>query len=479
MTAVLEKRNAAKSIWEALYLREFFYIDSITEEFGFDGRNPELQQLITETVANMNGETVLSSTMLPPAVLSRYASIMHLANAEEDSTHQTALAKAPSERPILTYIIPASRDARWAMGVLESIASQPIQSFEAIIVDCGASDNTMSICKSFARQDHRFRVLEANDGAVGLNDALDQAQGFYLYICMLRKRFVGDSFAQALLYAANHDIEVMLLDTRGRFVVDAMRAPEQKLRQHQSIPGGIVVGPIDIPGVADFALNCSYPHERSFLVQTDFLRANGVRFGETDIFGDGALGIRALLRAQSAGYLSAQFLEKEISERAFTYSTLEMRDWKFDTQILALPNALALRDDANVVEHFGSSLGNLIAESFVYDLLSRRTAKAIVSFFDDYHDVVVGAVAALSQVAQPHDPEVAEGLQLMQHEGLRGFLVLHYLESDICANAYKNDLNELAESRLYQLADRIRALSMSVLPTDLISRIRGKIAASN
>ena len=481
MDEVLRKRGAARNIWEAFYLREFFYIDSITNEFGFDGRDPELQALITRMVESMDGDIVLSSKMLPPSMLARYVSIMRFASDDDNLSEPIGDSNVThrSQEPLmLTYIIPAARDAKWALGVLDSIANQPIDSFEAIIVDCDASDSTLAICQNYSHQDHRFRVLENHVGKEGLNVALSQAKGFYTYICTLRKRLINDAFAKALLYAAEHEIDYVLLDTRCRFSVDAMRAA-RSMDDYQSLSDGIIVGPIDAQYVASFALNCSYPYERSYLIGTDLLHGSNLRFDDCDLFGNGTIGVHALLSAKRVAYLGAQFLEKNIRERAFTISTLEMRDWRFEEQILALPAALKLAKSNEIVEHFGESIYNLIAEAFLYDLISRRTPESIANYYESYYPDTSAIWAKLSNSAQPYDTQVAEGMELLRVQGLQGLLTLYYLGSDIGMKAYRCELSELTNSRMYKLADRLRDLYMNVLPKNVISKIRGTIASSD
>lgn len=481
MDAVLRKRGAARNIWEAFYLREFFYIDSITNEFGFDGRDPELQELITNMVKGMDGEVVLSSKMLPPAMLARYVSIMRFANdgeRQQEPAGSLSAEESVEEPLLLTYIIPAARDGKWALGVLDSISQQPIDAFEALIVDCGATDSTLAICRHYSIQDPRFKILQDCEGIDGLNAALASARGIYTYVLTLRKRFVGDAFARALLFAAEHEIDLMLLDTRCRFPVDAMRSMRDD-SDFQAIPDGIIVGPLDIQGVSGFALNCSYPYERSSLIKTELLKNPDIRFMENDVFGNGILGARALLSAKQIAYLGSQFLEKRIRERAFTVSTLEMRNWRFEAQILALPAALSLTQDAEIAKRFKESLCNLVAEAFLYDLESRRSPEAIASYFDEHYREAAAIWAQRPKSAQPYDVEVAEGMELLRMQGLQGFLSLKYLSSNIGMKAYRNELSELMNSRMYKLADRLRDVYMNILPKELISRIRGSIASSD
>lgn len=473
MNNVLKKWNASRNIWEALYLREFYYIDSITNEFGFDGRNPELQQLITDMVKSMDGDIVLSSKMLPPSILARYVSIMRFANENAIETAGNKMA-ASDETPMLTYLIPAARDGMWAMGVLDSIVSQPIDSFEAIVVDCGASDSTLAICRSYAQHDHRFRVLDSA-GVDGLNTALAEARGIYTYVCSLRKKLIGDAFARVLLYAAEHDADVALLDDRARFAVEAMRSPEGT-RSYEAISHGIIVGPIPADNAAHFALNCSYPSDRSLIVKTSLLNNLNATFGESDVYGNGIIGAHAIMASKSLVYLGAPFLETTIRDRAFTVSPLDMRDWRFEAPVLALPAALELAHNKGISIWFGEGVPNLIAESFMYDLLSRRTPESMLGYFEANYSTAAAEWAKQPKPAQPYDERVAEGMELLRKRGLQDLLALHYLDSDIHANKYLNELSERSNSRLYQLIDRVRALSMDILPTELISQIRGRIA---
>ncbi len=73
------------------------------------------------------------------------------------------------EKPSLTIIIPAYNVGETLARCVESVINQEFQSWQAIIIDDGSSDNTLNIAKDLARKDARITVTHKDNG--GLSDA--------------------------------------------------------------------------------------------------------------------------------------------------------------------------------------------------------------------------------------------------------------------------------------------------------------------
>ncbi len=86
---------------------------------------------------------------------------MHLESA---TVHQS---------PLVSVVIPAYNAEDYLSETLESLLSQSLTNWEAIIVDDGSKDNTLAIAQSYAQRDERITVI-AQDSA-GLSKARNVA----------------------------------------------------------------------------------------------------------------------------------------------------------------------------------------------------------------------------------------------------------------------------------------------------------------
>lgn len=79
----------------------------------------------------------------------------------------------------LSFIVPIYKVEKYLPQCTDSILSQSYKDFEVILVDDGSPDNSGVLCDSYAKKDHRIRVIHKPNG--GLSDArnvgLKAAQG--------------------------------------------------------------------------------------------------------------------------------------------------------------------------------------------------------------------------------------------------------------------------------------------------------------
>ena len=71
--------------------------------------------------------------------------------------------------PKVSIIVPAYNVRTYVETALLSLESQPLQDFEALIVDDGSTDDTTAVVKPFCQRDSRFRSLQKQNG--GLSSA--------------------------------------------------------------------------------------------------------------------------------------------------------------------------------------------------------------------------------------------------------------------------------------------------------------------
>lgn len=79
----------------------------------------------------------------------------------------------------LSIIIPVYKVEPYLRECLDSIASSPLDCWEAILIDDGSPDGCPQICDEYAAKDKRFRVIHQENAGVAAarNAGLDVAQG--------------------------------------------------------------------------------------------------------------------------------------------------------------------------------------------------------------------------------------------------------------------------------------------------------------
>ena len=84
--------------------------------------------------------------------------------------------------PKISVIIPIYNVEKYLSAALSSLKAQSFEDYEAICVDNGSTDNSLSILREYASKDNRIKIVEQNNRGVSAarNAALDQAGGEYI-----------------------------------------------------------------------------------------------------------------------------------------------------------------------------------------------------------------------------------------------------------------------------------------------------------
>lgn len=86
------------------------------------------------------------------------------------------------ERGKLSIIVPVCNLEQYLPACIESVLRQNYADFELILVDDGSTDGSLSVCREYAQQDSRIRVLHKENGGVSSarNLGLEHATGAYI-----------------------------------------------------------------------------------------------------------------------------------------------------------------------------------------------------------------------------------------------------------------------------------------------------------
>jgi glycosyltransferase involved in cell wall biosynthesis len=197
----------------------------------------------------------------------------HWRNRTDDGT----VAGHRTGGPLLSVVVPVYDVAGFLNRCLDSLAGQPLESMEIIVVDDGARDGSGEICDRWAAADSRFRVIhQANAGcAAARNTGLRAATGVYV-------GFVdGDDWVHPRMFPTLLDAAVRTGSDLAQcgyqevFADDDTVVPEAwPAPPSSSRPSG--------PRVVDpRKLLVSRPTIWRRIYRRDFLKAHGIEFATT------------------------------------------------------------------------------------------------------------------------------------------------------------------------------------------------------
>lgn len=83
----------------------------------------------------------------------------------------------------VSVIIPCYNQEKYIADCLESVLAQTFDDYEAIVIDDGSTDNSISIVKEYQKKSDKIRLIQQkNQGVVtARNNAIKQARGKYIY----------------------------------------------------------------------------------------------------------------------------------------------------------------------------------------------------------------------------------------------------------------------------------------------------------
>lgn len=480
MREILRKNNASKDMWAALYLREFDYIFSVIGEFGFAESDPKIQALIREALEDMDENIVLTHPRLRQKDIRYYREFLEQVEREVSAAVNVVLPLAAEGDIVLTCIIPVEDDAKWIAECLASVLRQPLAGIEVVCVDCGSKDRSLSICRRYAEKDSRVILL--SDGfattAAGIAHAVSCARGTYFFIMDPSLSLEEGVFTGIVQEAVELKLDVVVFDRERRFTVDVMRV----LDAHRAFAGkedsqGFMLAPFAPCDAAPFLFSLARPQLYSKLYRRDFVAENNLEFVEGETLGDAVFGAKALLAARHIGYAPADCFEDLNDEVDAVPFSLDLREGLVKEKPLLLPGVL------DFVDHFcgngrvhEQAVGNLLLESFMWDMLQRRSYETIKGYIDEYGNAVAESLPLVLRGRDYFDANFYYDYQLLRCRGLEYYLANRCLICERDARYFWNDLDALRTSATMKIGVKVSKFAQNVLPDGIVGRIRGAIA---
>ena len=70
------------------------------------------------------------------------------------------------QQPLVSIIVPVYNGEAYLERCVDSILGQQYEQIELILVNDGSTDNSLDICRRYARQDKRVRVIDKVNSGV-------------------------------------------------------------------------------------------------------------------------------------------------------------------------------------------------------------------------------------------------------------------------------------------------------------------------
>ena len=86
--------------------------------------------------------------------------------------------------PKVSVVVPVCNVETYLEECLQSLENQTLKEIEFICVNDGSTDNSLSILKTFAQKDERFKIIDKDNAGYGhaMNLGMDMARGIYIGI---------------------------------------------------------------------------------------------------------------------------------------------------------------------------------------------------------------------------------------------------------------------------------------------------------
>lgn len=178
--------------------------------------------------------------------------------------------------PKISVIVPVYNVSKWLRDCLDSLRRQTFKDYEAILVNDGSTDDSLSILREYESMDPRFRVYDFPNGGYGkaMNRGMDAATGRYMAILepddMLPTKAYENLWKAAEMYEFPDIV-------RGECLT--MYEKNGKM-QYEHTDNNYLYFKSYCPRKEYFAFN-GIPNTWTSIYRMDFLRRHGLKHNET------------------------------------------------------------------------------------------------------------------------------------------------------------------------------------------------------
>lgn len=113
--------------------------------------------------------------------------------------------------PKISIIVPVYNAEKYIKRCMDSIYAQTLTDYEIILVNDGSKDNSLFLCREYAKNDKRVKVIDKENGGAGSarNAGIEVARGEYLAFPDADDWFDSNMYAELYTIAKSGDFDVV------------------------------------------------------------------------------------------------------------------------------------------------------------------------------------------------------------------------------------------------------------------------------
>jgi len=157
----------------------------------------------------------------------------------------------PTSPPCVSIVVPVFNADRFLATTIGSVKAQTLRDWELILVDDGSTDDSRALCRSYAAQDDRIKVIvQENSGpAAARNTGVRAAAGEF--ICFLDADDILFPDALTTLLSAAHGVDLVM----GNFCKqedDSIPIPRPVILHPDGMPFTEALAHLSAPALLDY-----------------------------------------------------------------------------------------------------------------------------------------------------------------------------------------------------------------------------------
>ncbi|OON97917.1 MAG: hypothetical protein ATN32_05130 [Candidatus Epulonipiscium fishelsonii] len=214
--------------------------------------------------------------------------------------------------PKVSIIVPVYNVAPYLDKSIRSILNQSLKDIEIILINDGSTDNSLDICKKYAKKDQRIRLINKSNGGVSSarNIGLDISTGNYIGFVDPDDWIDKDMYSIMYEKITEHNCDICLCDY---YITDGTRKYKIKNSLYKKIyKQDELISKIIIPMISP-RYTIPYDNKRispilcTVLYNSKLLKQNNIKFNTNLVRGeDKIFNIHAIINAKNLVYISKE-----------------------------------------------------------------------------------------------------------------------------------------------------------------------------
>lgn len=223
-------------------------------------------------------------------------------------------------------IIPVYNTEKYLVDCLESVIHQTVPFEQVIIINDGSTDNSLTICKKYAKKYDNIQVIsKENQGqAVARNIGLSLVKSEYVMFLDSDDYIQDYSVQEVEEHMKSDDLDILYFDSSVRNDIDEIER-ENIYDRSKTAPQGIMDGYTYFKECYPTAYVVS-PCMVAF--RMEFLRDKNITFPETRIYEDIVFSFMAICNAKRVKHISSQLYVRRYREGSTITSELTFIKWE-------------------------------------------------------------------------------------------------------------------------------------------------------